>query len=158
MPAAPRSPSETFLAYARAIRTSIREARDPQYVRDFLALSGEAWHAPAVAKRGHYIAPTPGQIIINSSYRSNWGGAHFGYPGQVCWLQPDTVPTDNYVLMYPSNPVPTEEGVWIADAGACEVAFNVRKGREAAFEGALGEIWVDLVPGGEGAPRVLTYV
>lgn len=76
----------------------------------------------------------------------------------MCWLQPDTVPTDNYVLMYPANAAPTEEGAWITDSGACEVAFNVKKGREAAFEAALGEIWARLVRDGDGsAPRVISY-
>ena len=58
-----------MLSYATHIRASLIEARDPQYVKDLLAVSGEQWYGPAQANLGHYVAPSPGQICINSSYR-----------------------------------------------------------------------------------------
>ncbi|KAI0630801.1 hypothetical protein C8Q77DRAFT_1160320 [Trametes polyzona] len=156
--ALPPSRADAFVAYARAMRASIVEARDPAYVRDFLALSGEEWYGPAMAHRGHYVAPTPGKIIINSSWRHDWGAAHFGCPGRTCWQMSDTVPTDNYVLVSPSNPAPGGAGVWARDGGACEVSLNVRAGREAAFGAAVRDVWAELVGEGAGTPGVTVFL
>ena len=144
------------LTYAVNIRVSLLEARNPQYVKDVLAVSGEEWYQPAQANRGHYVPPTPGEVIINSNYRyacqsrssytttvslnglyrrcrHDWPSAHFGHPGKVRWQHPDAVPTDNYILMFPSNPVQTHNGEWYTDEGACEVTLKVKKGREDLF-------------------------
>ncbi|KAI0741964.1 hypothetical protein C8Q80DRAFT_1274305 [Daedaleopsis nitida] len=131
----------TVLAYARAVRASIARTRDPAYVHDFLALAGQEWLAAAQNRLGHCILETPGHVIVNSSYRHDWASAHFGHPGTVCWQHPDTVPTDNYVMMFPSNPVRTPTGEWRADQGACEATFNVKAGREGTLEVAVARIW-----------------
>ncbi len=92
--------------------------------------------------------------------RHDWASTHFGYPGKACWQHPDPVPTDNYVLFFPSNPVlmsPGEKGesVWSTDQGACEATFHVKTGREGVFAAAALRIWSSLVGEGESAPDVV---
>ena len=43
--------------------------------------------------------------------RIDWPSVHFGFPGKVCWQHPDNVMTDNYVMVFPSNPVRGVDGV-----------------------------------------------
>ena len=62
-------PATIVIAYARAIRRSLEEARQPAYVQDFLALAGDEWLKAAKANQGHCILETPGHVIVNSSYR-----------------------------------------------------------------------------------------
>ncbi|KAJ8496045.1 hypothetical protein ONZ51_g1349 [Trametes cubensis] len=155
-------PRELVLSYATHIRASLIEARDPQYVKDLLAVSGEEWYGPAQANLGHYVAPSPGQICINSSYRVNWSATHFGYPGQARWHHPDTVPTDNYVLMFPSNPVyDRASGTWRTDEGACDVSVKVRTGRQDLFAAEVLRVWKAVVGDGDGdwqaLPKVVNF-
>ena len=145
-----------MVAYARAVRTSLERARDPQYVHDLLALAGAEWLGAAQTNRGHCIEETPGHVIVNSSYRHDWAGAHFGYPGRVCWQHPDTVPTDNYVIMFPPNPVRTADGEGHTDEGACEATFNVKAGREGDFRRSMARVWAAVVGEGSG-PEVVTH-
>ncbi|KAJ8496049.1 hypothetical protein ONZ51_g1367 [Trametes cubensis] len=148
---------EMVLTYAVNIRVSLLEARNPQYVKDVLAVSGEEWYQPAQANRGHYVPPTPGEVIINSNYRHDWPSAHFGHPGTVRWQHPDAVPTDNYILMFPSNPVQTHNGEWYTDEGACEVTLKVKKGREDLFMAALKTVWIEVVGEELKTPRMDVY-
>ncbi|KAI0700122.1 hypothetical protein C8T65DRAFT_287605 [Cerioporus squamosus] len=134
-------PKATVIAYARAIRRSLEEVRHPEYVADFLALAGAEWLRAAKTNQGHCILETPGHVIVNSSYRHNWASAHFGFPGKASWQHPDTVPTDNYVMFFPSNPVRTPQDEWRTDEGACESTFNIKAGREGAVEAAVARIW-----------------
>ncbi|KAI0793863.1 hypothetical protein C8Q74DRAFT_538839 [Fomes fomentarius] len=148
------------LAYARAIRRSLVRTRDPAFVHDFLALAGAEWLGAAKRNRGHHIEETPGHVIVNSSYRHDWASTHFGYPGKACWQHPDPVPTDNYVLFFPSNPVLMSQGekgesVWSTDQGACEATFHVKTGREGDFAAATLRIWSSLVGEGHSAPDVV---
>ncbi|RDX54213.1 hypothetical protein OH76DRAFT_1074370 [Lentinus brumalis] len=138
-------PRTTVLAYARAIRRSLEEVRQPDYVEDYLALAGAEWLRAAKANQGHCILETPGHVLVNSSYRHDWASVHFGFPGQASWQHPDTVPTDNYVMFFPSNPVRTPHGEWRTDDGACEATFNVKAGREDHLEAAVAQIWAAIV-------------
>lgn len=74
----------------------------------------------------------------------------------MCWQHPDTVPTDNYVMMFPSNPVRTPTGEWRTDEGACEATFNVKAGREGSLQAAVGRIWGALA-GDAAGPKVFVY-
>ncbi|TBU37773.1 hypothetical protein BD309DRAFT_875752 [Dichomitus squalens] len=145
----------TIISYAHAIRLSLQAAREPQYVHDFLALAGQEWLAAARANRGHYIAETPGHVVINSYYRIDWASVHFGSPGKVCWQHPDHIMTDNYIMMFPSNPTRGNHGVWRTDDGACEMTFNVKKGVEEKLEVALALLW-DVVVGSPSGPAFKT--
>ncbi len=62
-------PRTTVLAYARAIRRSLEEVRQPDYVEDYLALAGAEWLRAAKANQGHCILETPGHVLVKSSYR-----------------------------------------------------------------------------------------
>ena len=89
--------------------------------------------------------------------RHDWPSAHFGHPGKVRWQHPDAVPTDNYILMFPSNPVQTHNGEWHTDEGACEVTLKVKKGREDLFEAALKTVWSEVVGEEMKTPRMDVY-
>ncbi|RPD64451.1 hypothetical protein L226DRAFT_506158 [Lentinus tigrinus ALCF2SS1-7] len=145
------------LTYARAIRRSLEEVRHPDYVQDFLALAGAEWLTAAKTNQGHCILETPGHIILNSSYRHDWASAHFGFPGKASWQHPDTVPTDNYVMFFPSNPVRMPDSEWRTDDGACEATFNVKAGRECDLEGAIARGWAAVVGESMTTPTVIIY-
>ena len=65
----PEEDRETVLTYARAIRASIEEMRDPQFVHDAFALCAEEWFTAASANHVHFVPRNAGQLIINSGYR-----------------------------------------------------------------------------------------
>jgi hypothetical protein len=51
------------------IRMSILEGRDPAFTAAFLARAGQVYQHTASADRVLDVAPPPGQVTVNSSFR-----------------------------------------------------------------------------------------
>ncbi|KAG8912363.1 hypothetical protein FRC00_004676 [Tulasnella sp. 408] len=99
------SSASSVSALSRFIRTTVNQTRDHKFVEKWVCwasyLLGKSANAGQEGRFPFY-GPEDGEVWINSTYRTDWNDAHFGFPGKARFFT--WVTTMNYFRIICANP------------------------------------------------------